>query len=638
MCIFATYSMLVRFIFLLLAACSLVSCREYKKLLKSADLDKKYSEAVRFYEKGDCVRSLQLFDELLTVYKGTPKYESIYFYYAYSHYCVGDHLLAAYHFRIFTKSYPTSKHAEECAFMAALCYYQESPRYTLDQTETRNAIRELQTFINRYPNSTRMDTCNLLIDKLRVKLEKKDMEIALQYYHMEDYKAAMTSFNNLLREYPDTRYRELVNYYIIKAGYEQAIRSVDEKKIVRLTEVVDQVNKFQVAFRDSGEYRTEVNLIGIGAKNLKEKAAWEIPFLNFENRKYAKAIEGFKEFLTLYPESPKADKAKEYISDSYFLLVQLSYQNIEKSYGVNPVINAYREYQKNAGKYTPLINERYSSSLAAFKQDAAWLAIDRVISQLEDVFRMKDVNSLTLCRITEDFFKEAEGAVADPGRKAELNARMEKIRTAKAGVEKEIGFWFYDSRNYQACRGNLQKFFPSTEKNDHQSKSFYYFMLSLWNTADEISLVRPDFRKVYYDSLYRLDKMFSPRLSPKYARKMKALMEEVREDELRLPGEYIYQLYKIGQYDKVVEQTDLLKSTVTRKEVLSRMLYYRIRVDYTRARFGFASDKTLKIVQDGLAGSRQLHASMHGKYRWKAGRLIRLMKKRERTVRKSLVK
>ena len=134
----------------------------------------------------------------------------VYYYYAFSHYCMGDYLMASYHFRTFVRTFPTSKHAEECGFMGAYCYFLESPRYSLDQTDTKNAIRELQGFILRFPGSTRLDSCNKLIDKLRDKLEKKNFEIAQQLFHMEDYRGAIVSFNNLLKEFPDTRYREKI--------------------------------------------------------------------------------------------------------------------------------------------------------------------------------------------------------------------------------------------------------------------------------------------------------------------------------------------------------------------------------------------------------------------------------------------
>ena len=131
----------------------LSSCSEYNKLLKSSDYNKKYDAAIAYYEKKEYTKALALLEELVSVYRGTNKAEKIMYYYAYATYAVHDYLLAGYHFNNFVRTFPASDKAEECSFMYAYCYYLESPRYSLDQTDTKNAIKELQYFINKYPDS-----------------------------------------------------------------------------------------------------------------------------------------------------------------------------------------------------------------------------------------------------------------------------------------------------------------------------------------------------------------------------------------------------------------------------------------------------------------------------------------------------
>ena len=246
------------------------SCSDFNKVLKSTDMDLKYREAVKYYDKGDCSHALTLFEELYSVYKGTAKAESIYYYYAYANYCVGDYLLAAYHFKMFSKIFPYSKHVEECAFMGAYCYYQESPRWSLDQTDTRNAIKELQFFINKYPNSARIEECNKLIDYLRQKLERKCFEQAKLYYNMEDYKGTMVSVDNILKEFPDTKYREDALFMKLKASYLLAERSVESKKHDRLNTTIDLYNKFIAAFPQS-KYLKDAEKILNDTNKLKDK-------------------------------------------------------------------------------------------------------------------------------------------------------------------------------------------------------------------------------------------------------------------------------------------------------------------------------------------------------------------------------
>ena len=123
-----------------------------------------------------------------------------------------------------------------------------------DQTDTKNAIKELQLFINRYPESKRKEECNDLISKLRAKLEIKYFEISKQYYFLDDYKAAIVSFENVLKDFPDTKYREEAMYLIVKANYAYAVKSIDNKKADRLKLTIDAYNKFASYYPAESKY------------------------------------------------------------------------------------------------------------------------------------------------------------------------------------------------------------------------------------------------------------------------------------------------------------------------------------------------------------------------------------------------
>jgi outer membrane protein assembly factor BamD len=248
----------------------LSSCSDYNKLLKSSDYTKKYDAALAYYNKGEYSKALALLEELVSVYRGTDKAEKIMYYYAYATYSSGDYLLAGYHFSNYVKTFPGTPHTEECAFMYAYCYYEESPRYSLDQTDTKNAIKELQSFINKYPNSQKATECNELIAKLRSKLEMKYYEIAKQYYFLFDYKAAIVSFENVLKEFPDTKYREDAMFMIVKSHYSYATKSVEKKKAERYKSTIDAYNKFISYYPDNSRYNKEAEGIFSASKKQLE--------------------------------------------------------------------------------------------------------------------------------------------------------------------------------------------------------------------------------------------------------------------------------------------------------------------------------------------------------------------------------
>ncbi len=105
-----------------------------------------------------------------------------------------------------------------------------------DLIERQNeAIKELQLFINIYPHSKRVPECNELIDKSREKLELKDYKIAKLYYRMGDFAAAIISFQNILKDFPESVHREEILFHILKAYHKYALLSVKEKQYERFS-------------------------------------------------------------------------------------------------------------------------------------------------------------------------------------------------------------------------------------------------------------------------------------------------------------------------------------------------------------------------------------------------------------------
>ena len=222
----------------------LVSCSKFTKLQKSTDLDKKYEMAIQYFEKGDFVKSYMLLEELMPLYRGTTRGENVYYYFTQCTFEQGDYTLAQYYFKNFVKQYRNSVHAEECAYMSAYCYYLNSPTYSLDQSDSKAAIKEFQMFINEHPNSERIKECNEIMDKLREKLERKSYENAKLYYNTGDYKAAVVAFKNAITEFPGCKYNEELAYLIVKANYTLAVNSVESKKAERLKTTVESYFKF----------------------------------------------------------------------------------------------------------------------------------------------------------------------------------------------------------------------------------------------------------------------------------------------------------------------------------------------------------------------------------------------------------
>ncbi len=226
------------------------SCK-FQKILKSTDYELKFEKAKEYYQEKDYIKATQLFDELLTIYKGSSKAEEVNYYYAECYYGNRDFILAGYYLKRFANMFPNSEHAEQCLYQSAKCFYYDSPNYKLEQTNTYKAIQEFQLFINKYPKSNRIDTCNNMIDKLRDKLEMKSYYNSKLYYELGDYKAAIIALKNAIKDFPDTKFREEILFYIFESSFLYAKNSIIKKKKERYIKALDEYYVFIDEFDSS---------------------------------------------------------------------------------------------------------------------------------------------------------------------------------------------------------------------------------------------------------------------------------------------------------------------------------------------------------------------------------------------------
>lgn len=266
----STFSYFNGVILTVLLSVLVFSCSDYNKVLKGNDYELKYKTAIELYEKGECMKALPLLDELLSIYRFTSKGENVFYYYAKANFCTRDYAIAEYYFKSFVKSYPKSDKVEESAFLIALCNQRMSPKYNLDSGPTKNAINELQLYLNRYPESQYVDTCNVLMDKLRFKLERKYYEQAELYYKTEKYKSAIVAFENLMNDYPDNDYIEQSMFLMVKSNYLYAENSIERKKAERYSETIKSYLKFVDSYKESEYLKTLENIYQNSLKELEK--------------------------------------------------------------------------------------------------------------------------------------------------------------------------------------------------------------------------------------------------------------------------------------------------------------------------------------------------------------------------------
>ena len=244
--------MFKKFGVLLIVLTLAVSCnKRFEKAMKSSDKDYILQAADELYEEGKWAYAIELYQKVSSAFAGTEYAADIAYKQADANFQDRNYRLAAHQFKTFYITNPADARAEEAAFRSAYAFYTDSPVYNLDQASTHNAIDELQSFINMYPESSKVEEANGYINELREKLEKKSFEIAKIYYKTLKYKAAAIAFDNMLDDFPDTKFREEAMMYSLRSKYELVNYSRFDRKELRLQEALTQHRLFKKAYPNS---------------------------------------------------------------------------------------------------------------------------------------------------------------------------------------------------------------------------------------------------------------------------------------------------------------------------------------------------------------------------------------------------
>ncbi len=238
-----------QFLLLIFFAFTFAACSKFEKIRKSTDEKKKYTEAVKYYKKGEYDKAGILFDEILPSLTGTDQQELVTFYQAYCDYHTGNFEMANFRFKRFAETFARSEYVEESMYMAAYSLFKNSPAFNLDQSGTLSAINELQSFINNYPDSKFRTESTDLIKELRKKLERKAYEKAKLYYKTSPFnimslKSSVIEIGNFQKDYPDSDFNEEMAYLKVLAQYDLTLSTIESKQRERYDEVVKFYQEF----------------------------------------------------------------------------------------------------------------------------------------------------------------------------------------------------------------------------------------------------------------------------------------------------------------------------------------------------------------------------------------------------------
>ncbi len=264
-----------KFLIMLLAAATLTSCGEYQRVLKSSDPNYKLEFAKRAFEEKKYVQASTVLEDIITVLKGTAKAEEALYLLGLSYYENKDYINSGATFKQYYTRYPKGKYTELARFYCGYGYYLDSPEPQLDQSDTMSSIEELQGFLDYFPRSDKVSIAQNAIFELQDKLTLKQLQNAQLYYNLgnylgNNYQSAVIVAKNAIKDYPYSRYKEDLEMLVLKARYQEAAQSVEEKKADRFREVIDEYYSFINNYPDSPNRKEADNILKIAQNYVKE--------------------------------------------------------------------------------------------------------------------------------------------------------------------------------------------------------------------------------------------------------------------------------------------------------------------------------------------------------------------------------
>jgi outer membrane protein assembly factor BamD len=127
-------------------------------------------------------------------------------------------VLAENEYREFLNFYPTHRRADYAHFKLAMTHFYQMHGAERDQSKTRDAIKELTAFLERFPNSELRPEAQKQLRVARDRLSESEYRVGYFYFRTQKwYPGAIERFIAVLRTDPEYTGRDAVYYYLAES-------------------------------------------------------------------------------------------------------------------------------------------------------------------------------------------------------------------------------------------------------------------------------------------------------------------------------------------------------------------------------------------------------------------------------------
>jgi len=232
------------------------SCSKKDKLIKKPEkiptLNILYKEAYDNYTAGNADRAIELFKTVETRYSYSKWSQNATLMIIYIYYESGKSYETLENIKKFKKLYPKNKNMSYVDYISALTYYENIDVVSRDQTNTKQALKEFEVILKKYPNSQYAEDIKYKINLVNEQLAGKEMYIARYYMKKSKWIPAIKRLMIIINDYSTTIYVEEALHRLVEIYY----------KLGNLKEAKKYASILGYNYNESNWYKQTYKVVG----------------------------------------------------------------------------------------------------------------------------------------------------------------------------------------------------------------------------------------------------------------------------------------------------------------------------------------------------------------------------------------
>ena len=202
---------LILLLLLLLSACST------QKVVPKHSAEQFFQEGERFYESQLYNDAIASWEKVRDSYYSPELNMLAELKIAEAYYRSERYAEASTAYADFLRQHPSDDRGDIVLYRLGMSYFQQMLTADRDQTNTENALKTFQEFIQRYPENSNTEEVGYLIQRCLNRLAEHEVYVGRFYLNTKKYQAAINRLERGLANYPNYYYRDEAYFYLGQA-------------------------------------------------------------------------------------------------------------------------------------------------------------------------------------------------------------------------------------------------------------------------------------------------------------------------------------------------------------------------------------------------------------------------------------